>query len=146
MAYVSSTPAEYFELEAQLNFSVEIGLASQSDPSSKWSAIVERNFLRLLLVLVATVGVVLMIIEQWRSGIWADISTNIGIAFITAAILGIVLESYLRERLFSVIQTRIEETLESFGIEMADAIQLQRLPPLMLDAVKRHIVEPNLIL
>ena len=76
----------------------------------------------------------------------ADVATDIGIAFITAAILGIVLESYLRERLFSQIQTRIQETLESFGIEMADAIQLQQLPPLMLDAVKRQIVEPNLIL
>ena len=121
-------------------------MASQSDLSSKLSAKVERNYLRLLLVLAAFVGVVLIIIGQWRSGIWADISTNIGIAFITAAILGIVLELYLRERLFSHIQTRIEATLESFGIEMADAIRLQRLPPLMLGAVKRQIVEPNLIL
>ena len=75
----------------------DASLASQSDLSSKLSAKVERNYLRLLLVLVAFVGVVLIIIGQWRSGIWADISTNIGIAFITAAILGIVLESYLRE-------------------------------------------------
>ena len=123
-----------------------MSLASQSDLISKLPARLERNYLRLLLALVATGGVVLIIIGQWRSGVWADISTNIGISFITAAILGIVLESYLRERLFSQIQTRIQETLESFGIEMADAIQLQRLPPLMLDAVKRHIVEPNLIL
>ena len=91
-------------------------------------------------------GVVLIVIGLWRSGFWADTSTNIGIAFIAAAILGLVLETYLRERLFSQIQTRIDRTLESFGIEMADAIQLQRLPPLMLDSVKRQIVEPNLIL
>ncbi len=101
--------------------------------------------MRLLLILVASVGVVLIILGQWRSGIWPDISTNIGIAFITAAVIGIVLETYLRERLFSQIRTRIEETLQSFGVEMSDAIRLQRLPPLMLDAVKRQIVEPNLI-
>ena len=76
----------------------------------------------------------------------ADVATDIGIAFITAALLGIVLETYLKERLLSQIRTRIEETLQSFGVVMSDAIQLQQLPPLMLDAVKRQIVEPNLIL
>jgi len=96
--------------------------------------------LRLLLVLMAAIGVLFVIVGQWRSGFWATVASDIGIAFTTAAILGIVIEAYLRERLFSQIEDKIEKTMQIFGSQLADGIQLQRLPPRYLKQLKRKLL------
>ena len=99
------------------------------------------NQLRLVLIAVGILGLVLVVVGQWQSGLGADISTDLGIALMTAAILGIVLETYLREKLFSRIEQRVDQTMRTFGVQMADAIQLQRLPPVLLEATKKQIIE-----
>ena len=78
----------------------------------------EMNQLRLVLIAVGILGLVLVVVGQWQSGLGADL----GIALMTAAILGIVLETYLREKLFSRIEQRVDQTMRTFGVQMADAI------------------------
>ena len=113
-----------------------------SDPEIR----AERNQLRLILMLVGVVGIVLIVVGQWQSNLEAEIATNLGIALLTAAVLGVVLETYLRERLFLRIEQRVGQTMQSFGVQMADAILMQRLPPLLIQATKKQILEPAIVL
>ena len=101
--------------------------------------------MRVVLALVALMGVLFIVIGIWRQEFWARFFNDVGIALVTASVLGLVLESYLREKLFTHIEQHIGSILPGIRSEAIDAYHMQRLPTELLEFVRKTVIEPAII-
>jgi hypothetical protein len=70
---------------------------------------------------------------------------GVGVAFITTTVLGIVLESHLKERLFADIKKEVTGTLSAIQNQAIDTVHLSRLPVELLDVVRSTVTEAAII-
>lgn len=105
----------------------------------------DNLFRAVVLGLIFAVGLVFILVGERISGFWSDFLGGIGVAFITTAVLGFVLESHLKERLFTDIKKEVAGTLSSIQAQAIDAVHLSRLPAELLDVVRKTVTESPII-
>ena len=106
----------------------------------------DRTVLFSILIGGILVGIILLLVgSKLNEGLWRIFLTQSGVALITASILGLATEWYLRERLFQEFEGRVAKTLDELRAEAIDAFHLQGLPSELLDVVRNTIIEAAVI-
>lgn len=105
----------------------------------------DRIFRWGILALILSLGIILILVGENLSGFWSDFIGGVGVAFITTTVLGIVLESHLKERLFADIKKEVTGTMSAIQDQAIDAVHLSRLPVELLDVVRSTVTEAAII-
>jgi len=105
----------------------------------------EKIFRGVILLTIFLLGVVFILIGEKVSGFWSDFVGGMGVAFITTSVLGVVLESHLKERLFNDIKEELTGTLSAIRAQAIDAVHLNRLPMELLNVVRNTVTEAPII-
>ena len=85
----------------------------------------DRTVLFSILIGGILVGIILLLVgSKLNEGLWRIFLTQSGVALITASILGLATEWYLRERLFQEFEGRVAKTLDELRAEAIDAFHL----------------------
>ena len=105
----------------------------------------DRVFRGIVLAVVFLLGIVLILFGQMISGFWSDFVGGVGVAFVTTSVLGVVLESHLKERLFTDIRREVAATLSAIQAQAVDAVHLNRLPSELLNVVRKTVTEVPII-
>ena len=82
---------------------------------------------------------------EGASTLLASMSSNFGIALITAGVLMAGVERYLKERLFAEIKGDFDNTLDSFAITAFDLQQFGRLPPPLRERLRSRVLRAPVI-
>jgi len=91
-------------------------------------------------------GAVLLLVGlQLNEGLWSTFLIQLGLALITAGILGLITGWYLRERLLGQIASRVSDMLAEFRAEAIDAFHLQKLPQEILEVVRTKVINEPII-
>lgn len=116
--------------------------SENSHPSNGWLRLY-RYRLYLLAVLFVAIGLALIVVGLWvvdPKEWWLKALSEVGIASIIAGLLMVGSERYLKEGLFSEIETKISATLDSFRVTAFDLQQYGRLPAPLRERLRDRIL------